>query len=102
MKKWPLFLVSIFVCILMGCSENEREEVGKLTRVDVFKVNDEVMIIADQDNIDVLSQVFEEIKWEQNVKAEMSRKEDGKVVLFMEIDKNMPERLNTLSRINGQ
>ena len=93
MKKWFVPLVSIFIFVLMGCSENESEDVGKLTRVDVFKMNDEEMIIADQDTIDVLSQVFEQIEWEQNVKVEMSRKEDVKIVLFMEVDKNMPERL---------
>lgn len=93
MKKWFVPLVSIFVFILMGCSGNEGEDVGELTRVDVFKMNDEEMIIADQETIDVLNQAFEQIEWEQNVKAEMSRKEDVKVVLFMEVDKNMPESL---------
>lgn len=93
MKKWFVPLVSIFVFILMGCSGNEWEDVGELTRVDVFKMNDEEMIIADQETINVLNQAFEQIEWEQNVKAEMSRKEDVKVVLFMEVDKNMPESL---------
>lgn len=94
MRKWLLPLASIFVFILMGCSGNEKEEeVGKLTRVDVFKMNEEEMIIADQETIDVLNKAFEQIKWEHNVKAEMSRKEDVKVVLFMEVDKNMPESL---------
>ncbi|MFJ5770568.1 hypothetical protein [Psychrobacillus sp. NPDC093180] len=94
MKKWLLPLASIFVFILMGCSGNEKEEeVGKLTRVDVFKMNEEEVIIADQETIDVLNKAFEQIEWEQNVKAEMSRKEDVKVVLFMEVDKNMPESL---------
>lgn len=37
MKKWFVPFVSIFVFIFIGCSENESEEVGKLTRVDVLK-----------------------------------------------------------------
>lgn len=93
MRNWFIPLVSIFVFILMGCSEIENEDVGKLTRVDVFKVNDEEMIIADEDTIDGLSQVFEQIDWERNIKVEMSRKEDVQVVLFMEVDESMPERL---------
>jgi len=94
MKKLLIF-ISILL-FLMGCSNNENE--GQLTRVDVFEVTEggdyeDEMIIANQDSIEVLWQVFDQIEWEQNVKAEMSRIEDIKTVLFMEVDENMPERL---------
>lgn len=84
------------VVSLVGCTEDETIE--KLTRVDVFKVTvdgnyaDEI-IIANSNKIDNLNQVFDQIEWERNVKAEMSRKEDVKAVLFLEEDVNMPERL---------
>lgn len=84
------------VVLLVGCTKNETIE--KLTRVDVFKVTvdgnyaDEI-IIADLNKIDELSLAFDRIEWERNVKAEMSRREDVKAVLFWEDDVNMPERL---------
>lgn len=93
MKKWTVPLFCMFIFILVGCSQTKNEHVSKLTRVDVFKVNDEEVIISDRDTIDALSHVFEQIEWKQNVKAEMSRKEDVKLVLFMETEENMPERL---------
>ncbi|TQR21616.1 hypothetical protein [Psychrobacillus vulpis] len=91
MKKWLVPLLSVFVLFLIGCTENE--SVSKLTRVDVLKENKDEMIISDQHILNELSQVFEQIEWEQNVKVEMSRKEDVKAVLFMEVEENMPERL---------
>ena len=84
------------IVLLVGCTE--KETIEKLTRVDVFKVTEDgnyadEIIIADLDTVEQLSQVFEQIEWERNVKAEMSRKEDIKAVLFLEDDVNMPESL---------
>ncbi|QUG43344.1 hypothetical protein KD050_09020 [Psychrobacillus sp. INOP01] len=96
MKKVICLFMMLVVVLLVGCTENETIE--KLTRVDVFHVTvdgnyaDEI-IIADPSSVDELNQVFDRIEWERNVKAEMSRKEDVKAVLFLEDDVNMPERL---------
>lgn len=96
MKKTISSCMFVFILLLIGCTENETIE--KLTRVDVFKVTvdghyaDEI-IIANLNKIDELSQVFDRIEWERNVKVEMSRKEDVKAVLFLEDNVNMPERL---------
>jgi hypothetical protein len=73
-------------------------EMQQLTRVDVQVVKpdesyDQEVIFAHKEDIDLLRKIFEQIKWQQNVKAEMDRKEDAKATLFFEIDKNMPERL---------
>jgi hypothetical protein len=96
-KIVPLFI--IFILLLTGCSEQEnKNNLNDLTRVDVYKVNadeknEEELIISDKSTVDILKQVFEQIVWEQNVKAEMSRKEDIKAVLFIKVEKDMPERL---------
>lgn len=97
-KISPFFI--IFILLLAGCSEQENNNKNKydLTRVDVYRVNadekyDEEVTISDKSAVDDLSRVFEQIVWEQNVKAEMARREDLKVVLFREDEKHMPERL---------
>ncbi|MEK3979838.1 hypothetical protein MKY37_12290 [Psychrobacillus sp. FSL K6-2836] len=96
MKKVICLLMMLAILMLVGCTKNETVE--KLTRVDVFHVTvdgnyaDEI-IIADVNKIDELTQVFNRIEWERNVKAEMSRRENVKAVLFLEDDVNMPERL---------
>ena len=66
----------------------------QLTRVDVI-INSKgsEIIITDEEEIKDLRNAFEKIKWEYNVQAEMSRKEDVKATLFITFDKNMPERL---------
>lgn len=91
MKKWRVPLIIFFILFLTACSE--RESIKKLTRVDVFQTGEDETIIAEKETVDTLEQVFDEIEWEENVKAEMSRKEDLKVVLFFEMDENMPESL---------
>ena len=96
MKKVINLFMMLAIVLLAGCTENETIE--KLTRVDVFNITvdgnytDEV-IIADLNTIDELNQAFDRIEWERNVKAEMSRREDIKAVLFFEDDVSMPERL---------
>ncbi|WP_243459248.1 hypothetical protein [Metabacillus bambusae] len=49
--------------------------------------------MTEEEKIKALREVFAKIEWEQNVKAQMARKEDVKATLFFTFDKNMPERL---------
>ena len=41
----------------------------------------------------LLEKTFEQIEWEPNKKADMSRKEDVMLTFFYSVEKNMPERL---------
>ena len=100
--KRNLFILSIFTIFLItliGCSNEVPKEfdLNQLTRVDVEiftgENSDNETIIAEKEKIKALREVFTRIEWEQNVKAEMARKEDVKATLFFTFDKNMPERL---------
>lgn len=104
MKKIFMSLSLLFISnlLLMSCSNNEEKlgemKVKQLTRIDVQAVNNdesynEAIIITDKDTVDLSKEAFEQINWEQNVKAEMNRREDVKVTLFFNIDENMPENL---------
>lgn len=104
MKKLIVFLSILFISalLLIACSNNEEKiskvNIKQLTRVDVQTVKsdksyDEAVMITDKATVDLLGEIFEEIEWEQNVKAEMDRWEDVKVTLFLSFDKNMPEKL---------
>ncbi|MEK5070311.1 hypothetical protein [Sporosarcina sp. FSL K6-1508] len=104
MKKifMSLSLLFISTLLLMGCSNNEEKlgemKVKQLTRIDVQAVNNdesynEAIIITDKETVDLSKEAFEQINWEQNVKAEMNRRVDVKVTLFFNIDENMPENL---------
>lgn len=97
-----LINLSIFtICLitLIGCSNEVPKEfdLSLLTRVDVQTFtgenNESELIITEEEKIKTLREVFARIEWEQNVKAEISRKEDVKTTLFFTFDKNMPERL---------
>ena len=79
----------------MGCNDTK---MSQLTRVDVQEIYSDQSLgddqtIADKKTVDLLWKAFEEIKWEQNVKAEMSRIEDVEVTLFFFCYYIMPERL---------
>ena len=96
MKKVICLFLILAIILVAGCTE--KETIEELTRVDVFKVTvdgnatDEI-IITDLNKLGKLNEAFDRIEWERNVKAEMSRREDVKAVLFFEDDINMPERL---------
>lgn len=94
-----LSLFTIFLITLIGCSNEVPKEfdLNQLTRVDVQlftgESSDNEIIITEEEKIKTLSEIFAKIDWEQNVKAQMDRKEDMKATLFFTFDKNMPERL---------
>lgn len=94
-----LINLSFILLALMGCSNVLPKELewNQLNRVDVQKFTGEnsstEIIIAEEEEIIILRELFARIEWEQNVKAEMVQKEDVKATLFFKYDKNMPERL---------
>ena len=94
-----LLLNTIVLTTIVGCATKVPKEFdwSQLTRVDVQifteENNDNEIIIAEEEKIKSLREVFAKIKWEENVKAEMDRKEDVNATLFFTFDKNMPERL---------
>lgn len=101
MKKNTIILSMFFIFLitLIECSNEVPKEfdLNQLTRVDVQiftgENSDNEKIIAEDEDIKFLREIFAKIKWEENVKAEMARKEDVKATLFFTFDKNMPERL---------
>lgn len=94
-----LCILTIFITTLIGCSHKVPEDfdLTKLTRVDVYISKDEQsdheVIITEDEKIKTLRKIFAKIEWEQNIKVEMTRKEDVKATLFFSLDKNMPETL---------
>ncbi|ALC90622.1 hypothetical protein AM500_13120 [Bacillus sp. FJAT-18017] len=101
MKKIRIksIIFAIFLLTLIGCSNKGDQEydLNQLTRVDVVMSTEEnkeqETIIMEEEKLETIREVIESIDWEQNVKSEMTRKEDFKVTLFITEDKNMPERL---------
>jgi hypothetical protein len=94
MKKIMSIILLIGIILLVACSEQEK---GKLTRVDVQKVDtegkyEEVVIITDNESIELLKKAIKQIKWD-NREVNMARKGDVKATLFYTFDENMPERL---------
>ncbi|RZT23498.1 intein [Fictibacillus sp. BK138] len=79
----------IVLISLVGCN-NEK----KLVRVDyqISENHSGEHIITDEDRIQTIASIFEKVKWE-NVKVEMSRKEDMQLTFFYQYDPNEPERL---------
>lgn len=94
-----LSVFTIFLTTLIGCSNKVSKDfdLNQLTRVDVQIFTDEhsdnEIIITEEEKIETLREVIAKIDWEQNVKAQMARKEDVIATLFLTLDKNMPERL---------
>lgn len=95
-----IFIFTISVITLIGCSNNnflKEFDLNQLTRVDVQiftgEKSDTETIISEEEKIVTLRELFAKVEWEENVKAEMARKEDVKSTLFFTNDKNMPERL---------
>lgn len=90
-------IISIF---LVGCVNKvpNKFDLKQLTRVDIEVVKadgsyEESVMITDEETGDAIRKVIKQIKWEPNVEPKMARKEDVKVTLFFNFDKNIPERL---------
>ena len=90
----------IFVMFLIGCTNKATKNIHlhQLNRVDVELMkedgnDEEDMIIADEETINLLRQMFSKINWEPDGQPSMERKEDVKATLFFEDDADMPERL---------
>jgi len=107
-KRKIIFLsvILISMLLLIGCNKDEfigfeetvETDMKQLSRVDVQKINSDgsfvdETIFADKDSVDLLRKIFVQIEWEQNKKVTMSRREDVKANLFINWDKNMPERI---------
>ncbi|TCJ03904.1 hypothetical protein [Cytobacillus praedii] len=92
-------MFTVFLLTLFGCSNEVPQEFdwSQLTRVDVQiftgENNSIETLITEKEKMLTLRELFAKIKWEQNVKAEMVRKEDVKASLFFTYDKDMPERI---------
>ncbi|MBD8070881.1 hypothetical protein [Bacillus sp. PS06] len=100
MKKHliKLTIASLTLITLIGCTKGvpTKFDLNQLTRVDVQitaeNSNNEI-IIFEEEQINMVREIFAGIKWEENVESEMDRAEDMKATLFFRYDKNMPERL---------
>ena len=88
-KKMISIIFLFVVSLLVSCSGQEK---GELTRVDVFIENQNDIHIQ-EDTLALLEKTFEQIEWEPNIKADMSRKEDVMLTFFYSVEENMPERL---------
>jgi uncharacterized protein YcfL len=87
MKKW--FVMLIVLISLVGCNNEKR-----LVRVDyqISENHSGVHMITDKDRVQTIASIFAKVKWE-NVKVEMSRREDMLLTFFYQYDPNDPERL---------
>lgn len=96
----PILLLPIL--LLTGCYSTEKGnevDFNKLSRVDVLIADSdgtysgEEIIIFEEKDLQSIGKIFKSMKWKKNVIVDMSRKEDVKVTLFIQIDQNRPERL---------
>lgn len=96
MNKLLISLTIFAIFLISGCSNEVPKEfdLDQLIRVDFEIYTDQnETIITEEEKIETLREVFAKGEWEQNIKAEMARKEDVKATLFFTFDRNMPERL---------
>ena len=94
-------IISILFIVLTGCATKTPNgvELSRLTRVDVEVVNSAgnyEKAITDEKTINILRQVFGEIKWEYNVVAKLSRAEDVKANLFFKSDGHSSDKSGPL------
>ncbi|WP_409293962.1 hypothetical protein V1498_12165 [Peribacillus sp. SCS-26] len=97
MKKILIFVFTVFIITLIGCSNEKEYDLKQLNRVDVQiftgENTEKEKIIMDEEKMKALRDLFAKIEWEYNVKAQMDRKEDMKATLFFTLNKDMPEKL---------
>ena len=94
-------IISILCIVLTGCATKTPNgvELSRLTRVDVEVVNSAgnyEKAITDEKTINILRQVYGEIKWEYNVVAKLSRAEDVKANLFFKSDGHSSDKSGPL------
>ncbi|MGM7684559.1 hypothetical protein ACSVDA_20770 [Cytobacillus sp. Hm23] len=105
MKKIMNLSIYFVLVMLFSCTnsipkgEHNDLNINLLTRVDVQKptsnvsYEDEVMMITNNESIQVIRNVYKNIKWGRNVDTKISRHEDVKATFFYTYDDNMPELL---------
>ncbi|MDX8360414.1 hypothetical protein [Cytobacillus sp. IB215316] len=105
MKKIMNLSIYCTLVLLFGCTnpipkgQHNDLNINLLTRVDVQRptshgsYEDEVMMVTNNESIQVIRNVFKNIKWERNVDTKISRHEDVKATFFYTYDENMPELL---------
>ncbi|WP_225223840.1 DUF4362 domain-containing protein [Solibacillus merdavium] len=97
MKRILVFAVLL---LLVGCTD-EQNDSGLIQRAVIERVvsdnniGTEEIMVFDQEELDDIQGYLSETKWQPNVEAEMARKEDVVLRLFIELEKNLPERINT-------
>ena len=95
MKRILLFAVLL---LLVGCTD-EQNDSGLIQRAVIERVvsdqniGAEEIMVFDQEELDDIQGYLSETKWEPNVKPELARQEDLVLRLFIELEKNMPERI---------
>jgi hypothetical protein len=85
----------LFCVLLVGCSIAENQQ---LTRVDVHFVNldgsdGDAFMITEKTSLEALKLLFKKVKWESNSEVAMPRREDLKATLFVQVEKDAPEKL---------
>ncbi|MED4017152.1 hypothetical protein [Sutcliffiella cohnii] len=93
-----IFVFPILIVALIGCTNSETNQFdpNDLTRIDVQFAEEKIgdtKTIMEEEKLKMLRGVFSNIVWQENVKAQMARKEDVKATLFYKADQNLPERL---------
>ncbi|WP_096153275.1 MULTISPECIES: hypothetical protein [Bacillus] len=95
MRKYLVVFLSLLLLYACYKTPTDTTEINwqQLTRVDYHDYEGSEVIIVEEEQLSKLVNVFESVFWQQNVMVKMSREEEGKITLFVQKDKNMPERL---------
>lgn len=85
--KLKLSICMLFLTLLVGCTAENTELNGEITKIHVQEDanEEEVRIIKDKETLEILKSYIEKISW-KNSKIEMSRKQD--VIITLSIDSN--------------
>lgn len=82
----------LLLLVLAGCVGGK----GELKRVDFDNYTKNIYkTTTNEKMIKKLTNTFNEVKWDPNTEASMSRKEDVSLTLFYVIDENKPEKIYT-------
>ncbi|MEO4055060.1 hypothetical protein [Solibacillus sp. CAU 1738] len=85
--KMKLSICMLFFALLIGCTAENTELNGEITKIQVQKNTNEKeeRIIKDKETLELLKSYLEKILWE-NAKIEMSRKQDVTITLSIDLD----------------